>query len=312
MARPRAAAIDIGSNSIKVLVAEPAADGRLTTLLSHTIEARISAGISRTNPVLSEQGMQRGLEAIVELLALSAVHQPGRIQLVATSAVRDAANGPAFSQRVQAATGQTIRILSGNEEANYIGRGIASDPGLDDAQDFYLFDLGGGSLEALAFRQRRISQLQSLQLGCVRLTERFVTDRSAPLAPEQSAQIIRHAAGSLRAAGFVFDLPATAHVVGTGGTLVSVRAVLAARDGIRAEESDPLLRVDDLRTLLEELAGMTLTARRAVAGLSPARADVFPVALATLIGVAEYGGFAAYRHSFCNLRHGLVAEMLAG
>lgn len=311
MTAQRAAAIDIGSNSIKVLVAEAAADGALEVLLSHTIEARISAGISRSNPVLSEQGMQRGLEAIIELLALSAGHQPGCIQIVATSAVRDAENGTAFSKRVRAATGHSIRILSGKEEAHYIGQGIAHDPELENLQDFYLFDLGGGSLEALSFRQRQISRLHSLQLGCVRLTERFVSDRNTPLPPALATSVIRHTAATIREAGFLFDLPQSAPVIGTGGTLASVRSVLAARAGSTAELGHALLQVDDLRTLQAELALMSLADRRNVAGLSPARADVFPVALATLIGVAECGGFDSYRHSFCNLRHGLVAEMLA-
>lgn len=311
MTAQRAAAIDIGSNSIKVLVAEAAADGALKVLLSHTIEARISAGISRTNPVLSEQGMQRGLEAIGELLALCAGHHPGRIQIVATSAVRDAANGANFSQRVKTATGHSIRILSGREEAHYIGQGIAHDPGLDNIQDFYLFDLGGGSLETLSFRQRQVCRIHSLQLGCVRLTERFVPDRGAPQPPELATSVIQHTAATIREAGFVFDLPKTATVIGTGGTLASVRSVLAARAGLRPEDGSALLSAPALRSLHAELARMSLAERRQVAGLSPARADVFPVALATLIGVAECGGFDSYRHSFCNLRHGLVAEMLA-
>jgi exopolyphosphatase/guanosine-5'-triphosphate,3'-diphosphate pyrophosphatase len=311
MSSPRAAAIDIGSNSIKVLVAESTVAGGLTILLSQTIEARISAGINRSNPVLSADAMSRGVDAIGELLARSAVHQAAHIQLVATSAVRDAENGPAFGQQVYAATGHRIRILSGAEEAHYIGQGIAHDPALDDIQDFYLFDLGGGSLETLAFRQRQVSRIHSLQLGCVRLTERFVADRNGPITPALSDQVIRHTVGTIRDAGFIFDLPKSAPVIGTGGTLASVRSVLAARSGHRAEHGSALLAVPDLRALQSELAQMTLAERRNVPGLSPARADVFPVALATLIGVADFGGFASYRHSFCNLRHGLVAEMLA-
>src|SRR5262245_15760732 len=124
------AVIDIGSNSIKILVARRAADGRIEPLKIRTIDARISAGISQANPRLSEDGMARGLAAIQELLAEAAPFQPARITLVATSAVRDAANGPAFREQVRAVTGQTIRILSGDEEANLIGRGLTADPAL--------------------------------------------------------------------------------------------------------------------------------------------------------------------------------------
>ena len=155
MNAPSVAVVDIGSNSIKVLVAAPAPEGGLQTLLSHTIEARISAGIAAANPQLTEEGMARGLAAIGDLLAEAAPLHPARVQLVATSAVRDAVNGAEFRARVRKQTGLEIRLLSGDEEANLIGRGLTCDPALTSLQDFYLFDLGGGSLECLRFAQRQ-------------------------------------------------------------------------------------------------------------------------------------------------------------
>ena len=112
---PSVAVIDIGSNSIKVLVAARGPDGTVQQLKSKTIDARISAGISREKPELSEEGIAHGLAAIRELLAGAAPFSPARIVLVATSAVRDAANGGDFRARVKAATGHDIRILSGDE-----------------------------------------------------------------------------------------------------------------------------------------------------------------------------------------------------
>jgi exopolyphosphatase/guanosine-5'-triphosphate,3'-diphosphate pyrophosphatase len=170
------AVIDIGSNSIKLLVASRDAEGRIATLASRTLDARISAGISQEAPELTEESMQRGIGAIRELLAVAAPLSSRQTILVATSAVRDAVNGQVFRERVRQATGQAIRLLSGEEEANLIGRGLTCDPALADLRDFYVFDLGGGSLECLAFRDRRIEQAVSLQLGCVRLTEQFVRD----------------------------------------------------------------------------------------------------------------------------------------
>src|SRR4051812_45443540 len=111
------AVIDIGSNSIKILVASRHADGTLAILRTRTIDARISAGISRAVPQLSESGMIAGLDAIRALLADSAAYSPAAIVLVATSAVRDAENGAEFQERVRVATGQSIRILTGDEEA---------------------------------------------------------------------------------------------------------------------------------------------------------------------------------------------------
>jgi exopolyphosphatase/guanosine-5'-triphosphate,3'-diphosphate pyrophosphatase len=304
------AVIDIGSNSIKVLVAARDASGRLQALKSQTIDARISAGISQSEPRLTDDGMARGLAAITELLAAAAPFSPLKTVLVATSAVRDAANGPDFRARVHAATGHEIRILTGEEEANGIGRGLTCDPALADLHNFYVFDLGGGSLECLAFRQRQIEQAVSLQLGCVRLTEKFVADPTAPFSAQSRAQIDAHVRAVLGASPFKFNLPAAVGV-GTGGTVSTVRAIYGARHGQSAESTSSRVTVAQLRELLEELGAMSLARRQHVPGLPPARADVFPTALATIIALADCGGLTELRHSFYNLRWGLAAEALA-
>src|SRR5262245_20227704 len=170
------AVIDIGSNSIKILVAVRTDGGNVHPLHIRTIDARISAGISQATPRLSDEGMARGLSAVQALLEDAMRFNATSTILVATSAVRDAANGADFCDRIKKATHHPIRILSGDEEANLIGRGLVADPALRGLRDFYVFDLGGGSLECLAFLNRTIEQAVSLQLGCVRLTERFVSD----------------------------------------------------------------------------------------------------------------------------------------
>jgi exopolyphosphatase/guanosine-5'-triphosphate,3'-diphosphate pyrophosphatase len=306
----RVAIVDIGSNSIKLLVAGTGPAGRPVALRTKTLDARISTGISAAQPALGEEGMARGLAAVQDLLAEAAPERPERTVLAATSAVRDAANGAEFRARVQAATGHAIRILSGDEEANLIGRGLACDPALSGLRDFYLFDLGGGSLECLAFRDRQAAREVSLRLGCVRLTERFVPDPAAPFPAAAGEAIARHTRESFAAARFAFDLPPGAGAVGTGGTLTNVRATQGAREGRTLEQTATLLPVPELRAMLAWLGALPLAERRRVPGLPPARADVFPAALATLIAVAELGGFGAYQHSLYNLRWGLAAEAL--
>jgi exopolyphosphatase / guanosine-5'-triphosphate,3'-diphosphate pyrophosphatase len=304
------AVIDIGSNSIKVLVAARGANGRVQALKYRTVDARISAGLSAALPRLSEGGIARGLEAIQTLLADVAAFSPRQIILVATSAVRDAQNGGEFQNRVRAATGHELRILSGEEEANLIGRGLTCDPALAALRDFYVFDLGGGSLECLAFRDRRVQQACSLQLGCVRLMEKFVSDPAASFTPESRAAIAQHTREVISNSGFAFSLLSPAEAVGTGGTLTTVRTILGARAGKTLEETDPLVALESLRELLDWLGAMPLASRRQIPGLPTARADVFPTALATVIALAEIGGFAAYRNSLYNLRYGLADEAL--
>ena len=306
---PRVAVIDIGSNSIKVLVVARDGAGPAWVLQSKTIDARISAGIGGSAPRLSPEGMARGLAAITELLGDATTFAPAAVVLVATSAVRDAVNGAEFRALVRAATGHEIRILTGAEEAALIGRGLTCDPALADLRDFYVFDLGGGSLECLAFCNRRIQQAVSLQLGCVRLTEKFVADPSAPFSAEARQRIDAHVRDVLRQSGFRFTLTAAAGV-GTGGTVATVRAILGARTGRPVEAADPRVTLALLRELLDQTGALPLAQRCLVPGLPPSRADVFPAALATIIALADVGGLGEFRHSFYNLRWGLAAETL--
>jgi exopolyphosphatase/guanosine-5'-triphosphate,3'-diphosphate pyrophosphatase len=308
---PAVAVIDIGSNSIKVLVAQRGDAATVSALHFRTIDARIGTGLGAVMPRLSEDGMARAVSAIQSLLADATQFSVSRVLLVATSAVRDAQNGAEFRQRVHVATGHEVRVLSGNEEANLIGRGLTCDPALRDLQDFYVFDLGGGSLECLAFRQRRIEQAVSLPLGCVRLTGRFVTDSGQPLAEAAAKAIAQHTRETIARSEFRFSLPAVTPAVGTGGTVATVRAIHGARRSQTVEQTDPVVGVAELKSLLAELGSKALADRREVPGLPPARADIFPTALATLIEIAAVGGFSSYRNSFHNLRYGVAAEALA-
>ena len=303
------AVIDLGSNSIKVLVAARR-DGGLVALHQQTIEARISAGIGGGVPRLGEDGMQRGLAAVQQLLAATAPHAPGRIAIVATSAVRDAANGAEFRERIRATTGHPVRLLSGDEEANLIGAGLACDPALAATNDFTVFDLGGGSLECLSFRGRRLQREVSLRLGAVRMMEKFMPDPAAAFSDAAARALADHVKAALTAADFPLALPPGGTAFGTGGTFSAARAMLAARAGKSFEQGDPVLRVSDLRQL--EFAGrLPLAERRTIPGLPAGRADSFPVALVTVIAVAELGGYREFRHSAYNLRWGVAAGLLA-
>lgn len=304
------AIIDIGSNSIKTLVARRLADGSLEALKNKTLDARISAGLGAANPRLSEEGMARGVAAIQELLAMGAPFAPAKVVLVATSAVRDAANGDEFRARVQAATGHAIRLLSGEEEANLIGRGLTCDPALGHLRNFHVFDLGGGSLECLTFHDRRITQAISLQLGCVRLTEKFVADPSAPLNQDALLGVALHTKQELKRAGFRFDLPPPAEAVFTGGTVTTVRLIKGALHGVALEDTPSTVAASTLDALLDELAPLTLEERKKIPGMPAARADVFPTALATLLAVVETAALPHFHHSLYNLRWGLAADTL--
>jgi len=254
--------------------------------------------------------MERGIAAIADLVAEARGLGAGAIIAVATSAVRDASNGPVFLDRASAAAGVRVRTLTGLEEAGLIGRGLATDPALEGLRDFHVYDLGGGSLECLSFRDRAVEGAASVPLGCVRLTEKFVARPSLPLAEADARAIGRHVREVLLHCGFALPVPPGVAVVGTGGTLTTVRAMVAAESAVPLERANPLLGVALLRELLARLGPLDLAGRRRIPGLPPARADVFPTALATLLALAEVGGIQAFRHSLRNLRWGLAAERL--
>ncbi len=303
------AVIDIGSNSIKVLIATRDRMGQLKALKSRTLDARISTGISQDKPTLAEEGMTRGLGAIRELLAEASEYSPAKIMLVATSAVRDATNGAAFRQKVKVTTGREIRVLTGDEEANYIGRGLTCDPALTDLQDFYVFDLGGGSLECLSFKKRKIAQAVSLQLGCVRLTEKFITKPAAPLTVAETTALAKHVRDELKKSGFKFAITAPTAVF-AGGSMSTVRAIKGAQHQLRMEDTPPIIGTATLHHLLDELAPLTLGERKALPGMPSARADVFPAALITMVTLADYAHVDRFHHSLYNLRWGVAAEAL--
>ena len=304
------AVIDIGSNSIKSLVATRDPKGGIVAVQTRALDARISTGIGQAQPQLSQEAMQRGLAAIRQLLDEIAPLAPRHTVLVATSAVRDAANGGEFRERVRTATGHEIRILTGEEEANLIGRGLTSDPALAELQDFYVFDLGGGSLECLTFRARRVEQTVSLPLGCVRLTEHCVKDPQAPFSDTSRVRVMEICREVFAKSGFRFALPAGTTAVFAGGTITTTRAIFAGRLGRPIAETSPLIDVPALRVLLADAARLPLEERKKIPGLPAARADVFPTALATVIAVVEIGGIGAFRHSFHNLRYGVATELL--
>ena len=304
------AVIDVGSNSIKLLVARAGAEAQpIETCFTETIETRISAGISRELPSLSDAAIAAGTATVAELHRMALSYQPQHIAIVATSAVRDAINGDDFVQSVFEATGLKIRILSGNEEATYIGQGIRCDPAVGGLTRFIQTDIGGGSLELIRFEAGEITQALSLQLGAVRLSERFIEDREAPLTAETEQAIRSYVREQLTACGFDFS-PTELPLIATGGAYTVSRAVLAAQVGKDLSDFSPRLERSTLDTLKQKLAPLPLHERLSIPHLPAARADIVPTALITIDALLEFSGRTQLTHSLYNLRYGIAADLL--
>ena len=304
------AVIDVGSNSIKLLVACVDELGRsIKALYSKTIEARISTGINNELPTLTEAAINRGTAAIVELYGLSLEHKPNKFAIVATSAVRDAENSGEFQRVVAETTGLRMRILSGTEEATYIGRGLSCDPAIREMSSFIQIDIGGGSLELIRFEGGAINKAISLPLGAVRLTERFVTDKTVPLPLKSENALREFVTKQLERSGFDF-FPAELPLIATGGAFDVSRAILAAQEGNIQAESSTRLERKALNSLKEKLTTSSLEERLKMNHLPTARADILPAALITINALLEYADRGHITYSLYNLRYGIAADVL--
>jgi exopolyphosphatase/guanosine-5'-triphosphate,3'-diphosphate pyrophosphatase len=312
MSTPILAVVDIGSNSIKILVATPdAPEGpELRVLFQETMETRISGGLGQDKSKLGEAGMDAGVRAISRLFALAAPFAPTHRKIVATSAVRDAQNRAEFAARVQAAAGAPIEVLSGEDEALLIARGIQTDAALGGAKSFSIMDLGGGSLECIRYVEGAIEQAVSLQLGAVRLTEKFVPDPQGPFPATARTAVAQETRGAFAASGFHF-LPG-GKVVASGGAFAVVRALFGHRRGLADPNSWPSsILHSELVALLDEIAPLTAAARGDIPHFTRERADIMPAALVTIITMLELAGADRAVHSWNNLRFGVAAQFFA-
>ena len=302
------AVIDVGSNSLKLLVA---AGGTQTVVLHQKVlETRISQGIGSRRPRISQEGIKAGLRGIESLLEEAADFQPHGTLIVATSAVRDAENGKEFADQVFAKVNIQLRILSGEDEARGVAIGIQQDPSFKNHKEFRFLDIGGGSAEIAHCRDGSTVQIASLPLGAVRLTERFVSDPARPLPGHEAQSIARFTEEEIKKSSLIFgqrELP----FVGTGGTFAYIRALLSEGTKTRATEPLFILPVNRLRELFADLSSLSLKERKALPHLPRSRADIFPTALRVILSVAEYAKVASFHHTYYNLRFGIATELLS-
>ncbi len=307
--KKRVAVIDIGSNSIKVLVAE--SDGTIFGILpvyENTLEIRISNGISGNPPVIDDSSIQNGIDAIETLYKeCQSIGGITQTTIVATSAVRSASNGLEFMDKVSERIGINPIILSGHMEAEGIASGVRTDPAISaNLNNFTVFDLGGGSLELMRFESNQVENLISLPLGSVQLTEQFIRNPSSPILRERANAIKSH----IKACILETNFPICAPLVGCSGVLTTWRALRARETGMDLKESSSTFTEFDIDQFTSEVAYKTLKHRINVAHIPLERADIFPVALFTFKALLELAEATEIRHSLHNLRYGIAWELI--
>jgi exopolyphosphatase/guanosine-5'-triphosphate,3'-diphosphate pyrophosphatase len=264
------AAIDCGTNSTRLLVAD--ANGReLIRLMRIT---RLGQGVDRENR-LAPEAIDRTVEVLREFRRSMDTFGVDRLRMVATSAVRDAENGAVFTEAARAAVGVVPEVLSGLEEGKLAYRGASADLRPFEG-DTLVVDIGGGSTEITLGRAGSVSSV-SLQLGCVRLTERYLT--SDPPTPDEVVAtriaIADALTGGEQRMPELLALAARRRLVGLAGTvstLASLKLQIAEYDVDRLHHAT--ITLPEVVELCATLASLSAAQRSGLVGMVPGRADV--------------------------------------
>ena len=300
----RAGVIDLGTNTVRLLVGEIHAPASWTAVHAEQQVTRLGEALHATG-VLGEAAMARTAAAVAAYVARARAERASHVRVVGTSAMREAQNGRAFATRLATETGVRVDIISGDDEARLTLRGLRRDlalpPGL-----FVAFDIGGGSTEYVLARDASVVTAVSLKLGVVRLAERFPFPqrmdpaRYAAMLEEIRAQLAAEVPSSILRAG-------SGVLVGTAGTVTTLAALdldLAAYDATRVH-GHRLTRASVDR-LLDRLGGMTVEERAALPCLEPGRADLIVPGTAIVVATMEALGVDAIVVSDYGLREGIM------
>lgn len=274
------AAIDIGTNSMRLLLANVEA-GKIISRSKYINPTRIGSSVDK-DKLISEEGMSRNIEALYNFTQKAKDFGAEKILVIATSAVRDATNGKEFIQRAYEKTGVNIEIISGEEEAALGYQGVAM--GLKSkAGKQVVIDIGGGSTEFILGEGNALKKTISLNVGAVRMTERCIT--TDPISKEQYEEmevaiyeIVKEVVEETKK-----DSPNT--IVGIGGTITTLAALHQQLDPYHMDKvHNYKLTLKDISTLKEKLLNLTVEEIKQLKGIHPKRADII-VAGVTILNV---------------------------
>jgi exopolyphosphatase/guanosine-5'-triphosphate,3'-diphosphate pyrophosphatase len=303
LADVRIAAIDIGSNSVRQIVADVSQAGTIRVVDEMKAMPRLGDGLESTG-ALSPLAIDSAVAAVQRMVTLARQLAAARIEIVATSAVRDASNAELFTAQVFAATGHKVRVLSGEEEALLCYRSALAHFELG-AGRTVVMDIGGGSLELVLAKDGLIERVASLPFGAVRLTEKFLTP---VVRPRRVRALREHVRDGLRKAVPVKDWRG-AQVIGSGGTFTNLAGIVLSRQhvSVRSPHGTRVTRAE-LEHVLEWLQRIESEERQTVPGLNPARADIIVAGLAVAAEVLGRFDPRDLLTSAFGIREGLLLE----
>jgi exopolyphosphatase/guanosine-5'-triphosphate,3'-diphosphate pyrophosphatase len=305
----RIAAIDIGTNSIHMIVVQVRPDLSFEVIDREKDMVRLGAG-GLDGRALTPEAMHAALHVLSKFRRLAESHKVDEVIAVATSATREAENGGEFLQTVTQQTGIRPQVISGTEEARLIH--LAAVYGVSVPGDVVVvIDIGGGSVEVTRGTGSAVELGRSFKLGVIRLTERFV--KTDPLEPRDERKLVRHIDAEIGKYLHQIARDGFERVIGTSGTILSLGAVASAAEGLApgAPLRNRRFTAKQIRRVRKDLVALDLEKRLRVPGLEPRRADL---AVAGAILVDEIlRRLGADEITLCDLslREGLVLDYIS-
>jgi exopolyphosphatase/guanosine-5'-triphosphate,3'-diphosphate pyrophosphatase len=301
--RARIAAIDFGTNTARLLIAETLENGGFDHVCLHREIVRMGGGFSRDHG-LSHGAIERGMACLNRFAALIRHHGVSQVRAVATSAIRDAVNGRAFVERVLMETGISLAVIDGTEEGGLTLAGVMA--GLDrHYEEILIFDIGGGSTEYTLARGGRPHFIRSLPLGVVRLTEGKVTLGAMQEKISRELELLRRemeSKGCLPGKG----VP----LIGTAGTATTLAAIsMEMQDYDYRKVNNAVVLRSKIREIYERLLPLPPEERLKVPGLEKGREDLIIAGMLITMDTMEMFGADALKVSDYGLLEGLVVHV---
>ena len=303
----RIASIDLGTNTILLLVAELREGGNFVVLDDRAQITRLGEGVDRTS-LLNESAQHRTLAALKDFAERCRALGVNEVVAVGTSALRDAANRDEFKRRLQDECGWQLRVLTGEEEARYSFSAVCGGLSVN-GRDVMAIDVGGGSTEMIWGKDGTIAGWTSMQLGSVRLTERYLVDD--PPTEEECRRVttaVDQEIAKQRAALSGMKLQTAVGIAGTFTTLAAVTKRLEVYS--HAEVHGSRLKRAEVERLIELFKGKTAAERKRIPGLDPGRADVILAGALLIDRIMAFFAVGEVVVSDQGVRYGLLYEKL--
>ena len=303
---PRYAALDIGSNSIRMMAAEVTGQEPMKNLAAEREVVRLGTSVFREGK-LSRPSIDLGCEVLTRMAAIYRKLDVQAVRAVATSALRDASNQSEFLERAASILGIPVEVISGLEEARLIHLGVQTrwpNPN----QRLLILDIGGGSAELILSEGGHMADAYSRPLGAVRLTEMFL--KSDPADERELARMAKYIQDRLAGPAAHLASKKVDRMIATSATAA---AVVCAVNHVRRSRRDKADRLSatapQVRQLLREVSTKNLNGRCKITGIGPSRAEIVTAGVAVLHEVMQRLKVPRLYYSTAGLRDGILADM---